>query len=73
MHGEVLVRGLCPVPVWVPCLWEVITGSIRATLCLFACSRPCNLCLQYVNLSPLLFTVASVVCVFSLQEIGSLK
>lgn len=39
--------------VCVPCLWEVITGSVRATLCLFACSRPCNLCLQYVNLSPL--------------------
>lgn len=55
---------------WVPCLWEVITGSVWATLCLFACSMPCNLCLQYVDLSPLLFTVASV---FSLQQIGTLK
>lgn len=65
------MRGQCPGwCVCAPCLWEVITGSVRATLCLFACSRPCNLCLQYVNLSPLLLTVASVP---SKQQIGSLK
>ena len=58
------------VHMWVPCLWEVITGSAWATLCLFERSMPCNLCLQYVDLSPLLFSVASV---FSLQQIGTLK
>lgn len=54
MYGEVFVRGLCPGSC-IPCLWEVIIGSIQATLCLFACSRPCNLCLQYVNLFPLVY------------------
>lgn len=64
------MRGLCTGSCVGTMSLEVITGSVQATLCLFACSRPCNLCLQYVNLSLLLFTVASV---FSLQQIDCLK